>query len=100
MKHDMPHPGDKSKLWGPVAALPCQLCGAHGVQVSHSNQGRDGKGMSMKSYPYRVAAICPCCHVEIDSGKNLSRQERIERWDEAHRKTIGELFRLGLLRPV
>jgi len=53
-----------------------------------------------KSYPWRVAAICPACHVEIDSGKNLSRQERIEKWEEAHRSTIGELFAQGLVRPI
>lgn len=99
MKYAMPNQADQKKLWGHVASLPCQLCGAHGVQVAHSNQARDGKGMGLKSYPWRVAALCPACHVEIDSGKNLSRSERIERWDEAHRKTIGELFSLGLIRP-
>jgi len=100
MKYTMPTPSDQKKLFSAVATLPCQLCGSHGVQVSHSNQSRDGKGMSLKSYPWRIAAICPACHVEIDSGKNLSRQERIERWEEAHRSTMGELFAQGMVRPV
>jgi len=100
MKYTMPTPSDQKKLFAAVATLPCQLCGSYGVQVSHSNQSRDGKGMSLKSYPWRVAAICPACHVEIDSGKNLSRQERIEKWEEAHRSTIGELFAQGLVRPI
>ena len=56
--------------------------------------------MSLKAHPWRVAAICPSCHVEIDSGKNLTKAQRIEQWDEAHRNTIGELFRLGLIRPA
>lgn len=100
MKYQMPTPSDQKKLFGAVASLPCQLCGVDGVQVSHSNQSRDGKGMGLKSYPWRVAAICPRCHTEIDSGKTLTRAERIERWEEAHRKTIGELFGRGLLRPA
>lgn len=100
MKYQLMHPGDQKKLFAAVAQLPCQLCGKHGVQVSHSNQSRDGKGMGLKAKPYRVAALCPACHVEIDSGKNLSKSERVERWDEAHRNTIGQLFELGLIRPV
>jgi hypothetical protein len=100
MKYQMPTPSDQKKLFAAVASLPCQLCSADGVQVSHSNQSRDGKGMGLKSFPWRVAAICPHCHVEIDSGKNLSRAERIERWEEAHRKTMGELFGRGLVRPA
>lgn len=56
--------------------------------------------MGLKSYPWRVAAICPEHHVAIDSGKNLTRFERIEMWEEAHRATIGELFRAGLIRPA
>lgn len=100
MKYDMPHPSDKAKLWGSVAELPCQRCGNHGVQVAHSNQSKHGKGMSLKAWPWKVAALCPTCHTEIDSGKNLSRQERVEAWDEAHDKTISALFALGKLRPV
>ena len=98
----MPTPKDQERLFGHVAELPCQIpgCGRHGVQVSHSNQSRDGKGLSLKSYPWRVAAICPEHHVEIDSGKNLSRLERVDMWEDAHRATIGELFRLGKIRPV
>lgn len=99
-RYTMPHPGDEKRLFGHVASLPCQRCDAHGVQVSHSNAQRDGKGMGLKAYPWRVAALCPACHVEIDSGPHLSKAERREAWDEAHRKTIGELIRLGLLRPT
>ena len=100
MKYQMPIQADQSRLWGHVASLPCQHCGAHGVEVSHSNSSRDGKGMGLKAYPWRVAALCRACHVEIDSGKDMSKQERREAWDEAHRSTLGELFRLGLVRPV
>jgi hypothetical protein len=30
--------------------------------------------------------------MEIDQGKSLSKAERIEAWEEAHRRTVGWLF--------
>lgn len=56
--------------------------------------------MGIKASNFRVAALCPECHFEIDQGPRLSKDERREEWDEAHRKTIGELFARGLIRPV
>lgn len=88
------------RMYAAVATLSCQHCGAHGTQVAHSNQLRDGKGRGLKADWWRVAALCPECHVAIDSGAKLSKEERREIWDEAHRKTIGELFAAGLVRPV
>ena len=100
MSYAMPVKSDERRLYGHVASLPCQRCGAHGAQVAHSNQLRDGKGRGIKSYPYRVAALCADCHTEIDSGARLSKEERREAWEEAHRRTVGELFARGLVRPV
>lgn len=96
----MPTKADEGRLFAAVATLPCQLCGRHGVQVAHSNQLRDGKGRGLKSFPWRVAALCMPCHYDIDQGTKLSKQERRERWEDAHRATIGELFARGLVRPV
>lgn len=100
MSYTMPVKADEKRLYAAVASLPCQRCGKHGVQVAHSNQQRDGKGMGIKSHPWRVAALCPECHVAIDSGATLTKQERRDAFDEAHRATIGELFARGLVRPV
>ena len=44
-----------------------------------------------------LAALCPECHTMIDQGKDLSKAERVGMWEEAHRKTIGELFERGLI---
>jgi hypothetical protein len=89
------------KLKRAVASLPCQVCGIQGrTQASHSNQLRDGKGMGIKAHDYRLAAICVECHAEIDQGMTMSRAERDEQWDEAHRSTIGELFGLGLIGVI
>lgn len=96
----MPVAADERRLYAAVATLPCQRCGRHGVQVAHSNQQRDGKGRGIKAFPWRIAALCPECHAEIDSGVAMTKQERREAWDEAHRATVGELFARGLIRPV
>jgi hypothetical protein len=67
------------------------------VVAAHSNQLRDGKGRGIKAYDYRIAAMCYPCHMEIDQGTKLSKAERIEIWEEAHRKSIGWLFENGHL---
>ena len=65
--------------------------------AAHSNQLRDGKGRGIKAHDYRIAALCYVCHSEIDQGSKLSKAERIEAWEEAHRRTIGWLFEQGLI---
>jgi len=83
-----------------IRNIPCQHCYIDDgtVVAAHSNQLRDGKGRGIKSHDYRIAALCYICHMELDQGKNLSKQERIEMWEEAHRKTIGLLFDNGKLQ--
>jgi hypothetical protein len=77
-----------------VRESPCQHCGVQDgtVVAAHSNQLRDGKGKAIKAHDYRIAALCYRCHTELDQGKNLSKQERIEMWEQAHRNTIAWLF--------
>ena len=87
------------KLLEILRQSPCQECGREDgtVVAAHSNQLRDGKGRGIKAYDYRVAALCYSCHMELDQGKSLSKAERIEIWEEAHRKSIGWLFETGHL---
>jgi hypothetical protein len=87
------------KLLDLVRESPCQICGAQDgtVVAAHSNQQRDGKGMGIKAHDYRIAALCYTCHADIDQGKTLSKQEKFNKWDEAHRGTIGWLFERGHL---
>lgn len=82
--------------------MPCQHCGIDDgtVVAAHSNQLRDGKGRGIKSHDYRIASLCYTCHMELDQGKNLSKQERVEMWEEAHRKTIGLLFDNNKLQVI
>jgi hypothetical protein len=81
------------KLLEIVRESPCQLCGARDgtVVAAHSNQLRDGKGRSIKAHDYRIAALCYTCHADIDQGK-MSREDKQDLWEMAHRKTVGWLF--------
>jgi hypothetical protein len=82
------------KLLEIVRQSPCQHCGREDgtVVAAHSNQMRDGKGRSLKANDFRIAALCYECHSTIDSGRDLTREERIDAWERAHRETIGWLF--------
>lgn len=77
-----------------VKDCPCQQCGIQDgtVVAAHSNQLRDGKGRGIKAHDYRIAALCYRCHMELDQGHQLTRLERLNIWEEAHRATIGWLF--------
>lgn len=73
---------------------PCQCCGNDDgtVVAAHSNQQRDGKGTGIKAQDYRIAYLCMRCHAYVDSDPKATRAEKVELWEEAHRKTIGWLF--------
>lgn len=77
-----------------VRESPCQHCGVNDgtVCAAHSNQLRDGKGRGLKAHDYRIAALCFKCHSALDQGREMSREERVNMWEEAHRKTVGWLF--------
>ncbi len=87
------------KLLEIVRQSPCQNCGAQNgtIVAAHSNQLRDGQGRGIKADDYRIAAPCFVCHSELDQGTKMSRQERVEMWEDAHRKTVGWLFDNGRL---
>ena len=87
------------KLLEAVREAPCMHCGAQNgtVVAAHSNQLRDGKGRGIKAHDYRIAALCFTCHSELDQGHQMSREERLNMWEEAHRKTVGWLFDSDLI---
>lgn len=94
----MPSYRNKSLLEA-VRRIPCQSCGSEDgtVAAAHSNQLRDGKGKGIKAHDWAIAAMCHTCHMELDQGKDWTKAEKRDRFDEAHRKTIGKLFELGFL---
>ena len=83
-----------------VRQSPCQVCGRQDgtVVAAHSNQLRDGKGRGLKAHDYRIAAMCFSCHSNLDQGNTMSKEERVEMWEEAHRNTIGWLFEKDRLK--
>jgi hypothetical protein len=84
------------KLLQAVSSLDCQNCGAgHMVQAAHSNWG-GGKGRGIKADDNLVAALCLKCHYEIDQGHKLSKQQRQDLWNEAHKRTVETLIQQGL----
>lgn len=87
------------KLLEAVRDAPCMLCSAKNgtIVAAHSNQLRDGKGRGIKAHDYRIAALCHACHSELDQGNLYAKSERLERWEHAHRLTIGWLFDNGIL---
>jgi len=82
------------KLTDAARLRPCQHCGTSDgtVVAAHSNQLRDGKGRGLKAHDYRIASLCYRCHSDLDQGSKMSKQERVDMWEEAHRKTIGLFF--------
>ena len=83
------------KLLKLVARLDCQACGSGNmVQAAHTNWG-GGKGKGVKADDNLVAALCLKCHYEIDQGKELSKEERQEKWQRAHTATVKELYLQG-----
>lgn len=86
------------KWFEAVASLEtCALCGAHGVQVAHSNQDR---GMGQKSPAWLTAPLCPECHFDIDNGRDLDQPTRRRLMDRAIVLTHDRLIRTGKLRLV
>lgn len=87
------------KLLEAVREAPCMHCGTQDgtVVAAHSNQLRDGKGRGIKAHDYRIAALCFRCHSELDQGHQMSHQERLNMWEDAHRATVGWLFDSDLI---
>ena len=84
------------KLLKLVAGLDCQACGSGNmVQAAHTNWG-GGKGRGVKADDNLVAALCLKCHYEIDQGKDMSKEERQEMWEQAHVATVKKLYIQGL----
>lgn len=82
------------------SCFACRATNVGQVVAAHSNQLRDGKGRGLKAADYRIAYLCHICHSEIDQGMKLSRAERVEMWEDAHRNSIGWLFATERVKPA
>lgn len=73
----------------------CEGYSGHGCEPAHANSARYGKGMSLKAHDVFHAAACHSCHVELDQGRTLSREERLDYWQRGFERTMLLYFRLG-----
>jgi hypothetical protein len=85
------------KLLKLVAGLDCQACGSgqHGAGRTHK-LGWWQRSEGVKADDNLVAALCLKCHYEIDQGKDMSKEERQELWEQAHIATVKKLYIQGL----
>ena len=75
-----------------VANLPCQNCYIEGeTQAAHSNWAEHGKGRGIKASDEFTAALCQKCHMELDSGARLTKEQRRDLWVMAWQKTMAKL---------
>ncbi len=82
--------------------LPCTLriegvCQGGMGEPCHSNQSRHGKGGAMKAHDHYFAAGCRACHVEIDQGVRLTREEKFDIWQRGYEMTQDMLWEKGLI---
>jgi hypothetical protein len=75
-----------------VASLPCQNCYIEGqTQAAHSNWSEHGKGRGIKASDEFTAALCQSCHLELDQGARLSKEQRRMLWQMAYQRTVNRL---------
>lgn len=84
------------KLLRAIGELACAHCGTDNgtVVAAHRNEG---KGMGIKVSDALVAPLCYSCHVELDQGRSMTRDERRDMWDRAYIKTMAGLIEAGKL---
>lgn len=85
------------KLLEAAREIHCQNCYIEDgtVVAAHTNWG-SGKGMGRKADDNMIASLCFHCHGMIDQGSSLSREQRQDIWQMAHRKTVQRLVSLKL----
>lgn len=83
--------------------IPCTADWPHDcgpTEPSHSNQGKHGKGKSLKAHDCFVASLCRNSHRELDQGKLFNREDKFAYWQRAFEKTLLEMWRRGLIGVV
>jgi cytochrome c553 len=59
--------------------------------AAHSNQSRHGKAKALKASDIYIASLCARCHSALDQGYHMDKQQKIDMWEKAHRKTVNML---------
>lgn len=64
-----------------------------GLEPCHSNWQEEGIGMGIKADDSVFAAGCHQCHMALDDGNKLNREEKIWFWRRGVIRTVRELFK-------
>ena len=85
------------KLLKLADGAPCMMCAIQDgtVVAAHRNQG---KGMGIKVSDALVASLCFKCHSYLDQGKEMSREERRDFWNQAYINTMQAMIERGILK--
>jgi hypothetical protein len=85
------------KLLENARLIPCQQCGADDgtVVAAHTNWG-GGKGRGIKADDNLIASLCFDCHSQLDQGAAMTKSDRQEMWEHAHKLTVALLCKRGL----
>ena len=78
----------------------CRGYSEHGCEPAHSNQQRHGKGVGHKADDCYHAAACHDCHVAIDQGRKLSREDKQHYWRLGFERTFKLYLENGWLGVV
>jgi heterodisulfide reductase subunit B len=54
--------------------------------------------MALKTSDALVVALCPTCHSQLDQGKDMTRDERRDMWDQAYINQMKTLIETGRLK--
>ena len=73
--------------------FPCCEGSGATCEPCHSNQAKHGKGGAMKAHDCFHVPACRSCHVELDQGRTMTRDEKREAWDAAFWEYLPELFK-------
>ena len=85
------------KLLKNAREIPCQYCGSDdGTVIAAHTNWQGGKGKGIKADDNLIASLCNQCHMEIDQGKGLTKEERQKIWLYAHKETVRKLQAYGL----
>ena len=54
--------------------------------------------MGHKAPDYYLAGLCYDCHTRLDQGKDMTRDERRQFWQDAYVKTMAWWFDAGIVK--
>ena len=89
------------KLLDTAYQFPCMLnfpcCeGGDAGEPAHSNQYKHGKGGAMKAHDCFFVPACRACHVYLDQGGGMTKEERRSAWEDAYWRFVPMAFDSGL----